>query len=65
MFEKFNLTRREAEILSWIAQGKTDDVISTLCRISLRTVHKRVEHIYAKLRVETRTGAMLKALHIK
>ncbi len=61
-FEQLNLTRREAEILLLIAQGKTDDAIATLCRISPRTVHKHVEHIYTKLGVETRTAAMLKAL---
>lgn len=63
--EKFNLTAREAEILSFIAQGKTDDVISILCGISLRTVHKHVQHIYTKLGVETRTGAMLTAIQSK
>lgn len=64
-FEKLGLTKREAEILLWITQGKTDDCIATLCDISVRTVHKHVEHIYAKLGVETRTGAMLKASEIK
>lgn len=64
MFEVLNLTKREAEILFLITRGKTDDVISTLCRISLRTVHKHVENIYSKLGVETRTGAMLRALEL-
>ena len=64
MFDKFSLTRREAEIMFWITQGKTDDVIGTLLSISPRTVHKHVENIYAKLGVETRTSAMLRALEI-
>lgn len=64
MFEVLNLTKREAEILFLITRGKTDDVISTLCRISRRTVHKHVEHIYTKPGVETRTGAMLRALEL-
>lgn len=63
--EKYGLTKREAEVLSWMMQGKTDDCIATLCDISLRTVHKHVEHIYIKLGVETRTGAMLRALETK
>lgn len=64
MFESLQLTRREAEILFWVTQGKSDEVIATLCGISLRTVHKHVENIYTKLGVETRTGAMLRALEI-
>lgn len=64
-FEKLGLTKREAEVLLLITRGKTDDCIATLCGISLRTVHKHVEHIYIKLGVETRTGAMLKALEIR
>jgi DNA-binding CsgD family transcriptional regulator len=65
IFENFNLTKRENEILSLITQGKTDDAIAQLCGISLRTVHKHVEHIYTKLGVETRTGAMLKIFETK
>lgn len=61
-FEKFSLTRRETEILFWITQGKTDDVIAALLNISLRTVHKHVENLYVKLGVETRTGAMLRVV---
>lgn len=58
--KKLNLTKRETEILFWMAQGKTDDVIAKLSGISIRTVHKHAEHIYSKLGVETRTSALLK-----
>jgi DNA-binding CsgD family transcriptional regulator len=61
-FEKFNLTKRETEILFWITQGKADDIIATICNISLRTVHKHIQNIYTKLGVETRTSAMLRAI---
>lgn len=61
---RLGITRREAEILLWITQGKADEVIAKLCGISPRTVHKHVENIYTKLGVETRTGAMLRALEI-
>ncbi len=63
-FRHLPLTAREAEILFWITQGKSDTAISALCGISPRTVHKHVENLYRKLGVETRTGAMLKALEI-
>jgi DNA-binding NarL/FixJ family response regulator len=65
MLEHFHITKREAEILFLITQGKTDSVIATLCGISLRTVQKHVENIYIKLGVETRTAAMLRVLEIK
>jgi len=56
------LTKREAEILFFIAKGKSDKEIAFLCRISQHTVQKHVQHIYQKLGVETRTAAMLRAL---
>lgn len=62
LFAHLPLTWREAEILFWVTQGKTDAVIAMLCGISRRTVEKHVENIYTKLGVETRTAAMLKAL---
>lgn len=60
----FELTRRETEVLFWIKNGKTNAVIAELCGISMRTVHKHVEHIYAKLGVETRTAAMLRGMEL-
>ncbi|MCY7344956.1 MAG: helix-turn-helix transcriptional regulator [Pyrinomonadaceae bacterium] len=62
IFGKLGVTRREAEILFWITQGKSDEAIAALLSINPRTVHKHVQNIYTKLGVETRTAAMLKAL---
>jgi DNA-binding CsgD family transcriptional regulator len=55
--EILGMTRREAEVLGWVALGKTKPEIAVLCDISERTVHKHLEHIYQKLGVETRTAA--------
>ena len=63
-FQSVDLTKREAEILFWITNGKTNAVIAEICNISMRTVHKHVEHIYQKLGVETRTAAMLRGLEV-
>ena len=52
------LTAREAEVLHWISEGKSNPEIAVLLRISPRTVHKHVEHILAKLGAETRLAAM-------
>jgi DNA-binding NarL/FixJ family response regulator len=58
------LTPREAEVLYWIAQGKSNPDIATILGANVRTVHKHVEHIFQKLGVETRNAAMLAALEI-
>lgn len=62
--KRFSLTTRETEILFWLTQGKTDDVIAALLNISLRTVHKHVQNIYTKLGVETRVAAIMKTLDV-
>ena len=53
---------REREVLAWLASGKTDREIAEILGRSVRTVHKHLEHLYAKLGVETRTAAVLRAL---
>ena len=56
------LTPRECDVLRWLAAGKTDADIGVLLGISVRTVHKHLEHIYVKLGVETRTAAVMRSL---
>jgi DNA-binding CsgD family transcriptional regulator len=56
------LTPREREVLQWVAAGKTDRDIATILGASVRTVHKHLQHVYAKLGVETRTAAVMRAL---
>jgi DNA-binding NarL/FixJ family response regulator len=58
------LTPRAAETLLWIAQGKTNGDIATILGISESTVKKYVLEIFAKLNVETRSAASLRALEI-
>lgn len=56
------LTRREAEILLWVARGKTNPEIATILGIGLTTVKKHLEATFAKLGVENRTSAAAMAL---
>jgi len=60
--EALGLTPREAEILFWVAQGKTNCEIGTILQISSATAKKHLENIYAKLGTENRTTATLMAL---
>jgi CheY-like chemotaxis protein/DNA-binding CsgD family transcriptional regulator len=53
----FKLTAREAEVLYWVVQGKTNRDIGEILGTSPRTVHKHLEHVFEKLGVETRTAA--------
>lgn len=59
------LTPREAEVLSWLAKGKTNRDIGDILGMSPRTVNKHLEHIYEKLGVETRTAAVAAAGQIQ
>ena len=56
--QELGLTKRQAEILHWMLQGKRNSEIGVILGISERTVDKHREHMFAKLRVETRTAAM-------
>ncbi|MGZ8920216.1 MAG: response regulator [Limisphaerales bacterium] len=58
------LTPRVAEVLLWVAQGKTNADIATILGISEWTVKKHVLEIFEKLGVETRTAAGLRAIEV-
>ena len=55
------LTAREAEVMIWVARGKTNRDVAEILGMSPRTVNKHLEHIYEKLGVETRTAAVAAA----
>jgi DNA-binding CsgD family transcriptional regulator len=55
LLEPLGLTRREAQVLLWVARGKTDKEVAAILYISSRTVKKHLEHVYQKLGVESRT----------
>lgn len=56
-FKLRRLTRRETDVLRWVAEGKTNAEIGIILDMSRRTVQKHLEHIFEKLGVETRTAA--------
>ena len=55
------LTRREIEVLAWIAQGKSDWQVGQILMISRKTVNYHVERVKQKLGVATRMQAALYA----
>ena len=56
------LTSRETEVLTWIAQGKTNSEIGMILRACTGTICKHVERILSKLGVENRTAAAVIAI---
>jgi DNA-binding CsgD family transcriptional regulator len=55
------LTPREAEVLFWISQGKSNHDIGVILGAKTGTICKHVEHILGKLNVENRTTAAVVA----
>ena len=60
----FGLTKREAEVLLWISQGKRNSEIAEILGAGSRTIGKHLERIFVKLGVETRTAAANMALEV-
>jgi len=59
-----DLTPRVAEVLLWVAQGKTNPEIASILGISESTVKKHMLEVMEALGVETRTAATLRALEV-
>jgi DNA-binding NarL/FixJ family response regulator len=51
------LTRRELEVLGWLATGRTNRAIAETLSISEKTVARHVANIYAKLGLSSRSAA--------
>src|SRR5690606_19321404 len=54
---RLSLTRRETEVLCWLAKCKTNRDIGDILQLSPRTVSKHLEHVFEKLGVEARSAA--------
>jgi DNA-binding response OmpR family regulator/DNA-binding CsgD family transcriptional regulator len=64
VLEPLGLSPREAEILFWVAQGKTSPEIALILDTAVGTVKKHMQHVLIKLHVETRLAAALKATEL-
>lgn len=60
--EQVALSRRETEILQWVAQGKSNSVIGAILGISAGTVDTYLRRIFDKLQVSDRTTAAIKGV---
>lgn len=55
------LSKRECDILYWVMQGKTNPEIGAILGLSPNTVRTRLEDLFLKLGVKTRTAAAMRA----
>ncbi len=55
--ERLAITYREAEVLLWLAHGKTNREIAEILEMSPRTVNKHLEQMYPKIGASNRTAA--------
>lgn len=60
----FPLTPREAEVLLWVAQGKSNGDTAAILGMSEKTVKQHLGSVFQKLGVESRTAASLRAVEI-
>ncbi len=57
---ELSLTRREAEVMSWLREGKTTPEIAIILGCAVRTVEKHLANLYRKLGVKNRAAVILK-----
>jgi DNA-binding NarL/FixJ family response regulator len=63
--DKFDLTKRETEILKCLTEGMSYKMIADECTISMDTVNMHVKNIYKKLQVHSKSEAVVKAIRGK
>lgn len=62
--EGLGITKREAEVLLWVSQGKRNAEIAVILDVKPKTITKHLERVFEKLGVETRTSAANVALDL-
>jgi DNA-binding NarL/FixJ family response regulator len=62
--EALGLTTREAEVLLWVAQGKSNGEIATILGTTDNTVKKHLQNTFEKLGVDSRNAATFRALQV-
>jgi DNA-binding NarL/FixJ family response regulator len=62
--QRFAITCREAEVLLWVARGKTNREIAQILDLSPRTINKHLEQLFKKIGVENRTSAATLAVGV-
>jgi DNA-binding NarL/FixJ family response regulator len=59
--EALGLTPREAEVVLWVAQGKSNGEVALILDMAEGTVKKHLQHIFEKLGIESRHALTVQA----
>ena len=62
--ERLGLTAREAEVLLWVAQGKSNADVAAILDMSEKTAKQHLGVCFQKMGVEGRTAATVQAIEI-
>lgn len=60
----FRLTPREAEVLLWVTQGKSNPEIGVILGMAEKTVKVHLGHIFEKMGTDNRNAASVQALEV-
>ncbi len=52
------LTGRQAQVMYWVAEGRTNPEIAMILGVAVHTVNRHLEHIFCKLGVQNRAQAV-------
>jgi len=63
--ERPTLTRRESEVLGWVAAGKTAGEIATITGMTARTVNQHCENAQKRLGTSNRVHTVVEAIRLK
>ena len=58
------LTQREAEVLLWVAQGKSNGEIAAILKTAENTVKRHLQNLFEKVNVDSRHAAAMAALKL-
>jgi DNA-binding CsgD family transcriptional regulator len=60
--QSLGISPREAEVLLWVAQGKSNGEIAAIIETTENTVKKHMQRVFEKLGVDSRHAAAVLAL---
>jgi DNA-binding NarL/FixJ family response regulator len=64
VLERLGLTAREAEVASWVAQGKSNFEIATILGATESTIKKHLQNAFLKLGIENRNALTVRVLEV-
>lgn len=64
LVKAMGITPREAEVLLWVAQGKSNADVATILGMSEKTAKQHIGSVFEKLGVENRNAAAMRAVEI-